>query len=270
MTILKTYIIKAYIYKGQVGGNLLLLTLLFTLNCYFSQSQMKEKQLNYFGFQYRPLIPIGIVGDRPFEIGDEVFSSVIIPKFGYNYGGIVRLGLSRLMSIETGLSYTKRTYGVEYYVPDSLLISHNTIGFVNFDIPVNLLVYVQLGREFYMNASLGVSLNFYPSNVRNRALPGSQHQFIFEGRRGGFFSTDINSNVGFEYRTEKSGIFYVGISGKLPIQPIFIIATEYRFDTYRQVRFGQVDGATVSLDFKYFFHNVTKKEPKFKPGPIEQ
>jgi hypothetical protein len=248
-----------------------LLILLFVYSFSFeANSQNRKKQLDYFGFQYRPLIPLGIVGDRAFEIGDETFSSVIVPKFGYNYGGIVRFGLTPLISIETGLSYTKRTYGVEYYVPDSLLVSHNTIGFVNFDIPMNLLVYVQLGKDMYMNASLGGSLNFYPSNVRNRALPGSEHQFIFEGRRGGFFSTDINANVGFEYRTEKSGIFYAGISGKLPIQPIFIIATEYRYDTFREVRFGQVEGATLSLDFKYFFHTTQKKEPTFKPGPIEQ
>jgi hypothetical protein len=232
-------------------------------------SQYKQKQMDYFGFQYRPLIPVGIVGDRPIEIGDENFSSIISPKLGYNFGGVVRFGLTQLISIETGLSYTRRTYGIQYLVPDSLLMSHNTVGFINYDIPVNLLVYITLGKEFYMNTSLGGSLNFYPSNVRNRALPGSQHQFIFEGRRGGFFSTDINANVGFEYRTEKSGIFYMGFSGKVPIQPIFIIATEYRFDTFREVRFGQVDGATLSLDFKYFFHTTPKKDPIFKPGPIE-
>lgn len=254
-----------------LAGSKIFLILFFAVGFSFQvEGQNKKKQLDYFGFQYRPLIPIGIVGDRAFEIGDEDFSSVIIPKFGYNYGGIVRFGLTPLISIETGLSYTKRTYGIEYYVPDSLLVSHNTIGFVNFDIPINLLVYVQLGKDMFMNASLGGSLNFYPSNVRNRALPGSQHQFIFEGRRGGFFSTDINANFGFEYRTEKSGIFYAGFSGKLPIQPIFIIATEYRYDTFREVRFGQVDGATLSLDFKYFFHTTQKKEHTFKPGPIEQ
>ena len=256
-------------YKLRLSAILVLMLLFLAIN-FNCLSQKEEKQQNYFGFHYKPLIPIGVVGDRPIELGDENFSSTVSPAFGYNFGGIVRVGLTNLISIETALSYNKRNYKLEHRVPDSNLVAENQVGFVNFEIPISMLVYVKLGRQTFMNASLGGSLNFYPSNVRTRVLPGSQHQFIFEGRRGGFFSTDVNANVGFEYRTEKSGIFYAGISGKVPIQPIFLIATEYRYDTFREVNWGQVDGGTVSLDFKYFFHTPAKKEPKFKPGPIEQ
>ena len=245
-------------------------TILFIMLSSLGFSQIRDRQLNYFGFFYRPLIPVGIVGDRPIELGNDFFSSTVSPRFGYNFGGVVRVGLTNLISIETALSYTRRSYNLEYRVPDSNFRIESTVGFINYDIPVNMLVYVQLGRQTYMNASLGGSLNFYPSNVRTRTLPGGQHEFIFEGRRGGFFSTDVNANVGFEYRTEKSGILYAGFSGKIPLQPIFLIATEYRYDTFREVNWGEVQGATVSLDFKYFFHTPKKKEPKFKPGPIEQ
>lgn len=232
-------------------------------------SQNLAKQPNYFGFQFKPLIPLSVVGDRPFEIEKDGFTTTVSSRFGYNYGGIVRMGLSRLIAIETGLSYTKRNYQLDYSVPDSNLSATSGVGFVNFDIPANLLVYIRLGREQYMNASLGTSLNFYPSNVRTLTNPEGINLFIFEGRRGGFFSFDINSNVGFEYRTKKSGVFYLGVSGKLPLQPIFIVASEYRYDTQRTVAFGQVEGATFSLDLKYFFHNPPKKGVQYIPGPIE-
>ena len=226
--------------------------------------------MNFFGFQYRPLIPLNVVGDRPFDMEENGFTTTVSSRLGYNFGGIVRAGITDLMSIETGLGYTKRNYNLDFSVPDSNLQATNRIGFVNFDIPVNLLVYIKLGNDFFMNASLGASLNFYPSNVRTIVNPSSQHVFIFEGRRGGFFSNEVNANIGFEYRTQMSGIFYVGISGKIPVQPIFIVASEYRYDTQRNVSFGQVDGFTFSLDFKYFIHNPPKKGVQYKPGPIEQ
>jgi len=233
-------------------------------------AQKKPSYPNYFGFQFKPLIPTGFVGDRPFDVTTEGFNTRISSKFGYSYGGVVRVGITKLMAIETGLNYIRRNYSLEYSVPDSNLVGSNNVGMVNYDIPVNLLVYIQLGQEIYMNASMGVSLNFYPSNVRTLINPSDQHLFIFEGRRFAFFSNDINANIGFEYRTEKSGIFYFGMSGKLPIQPIYWIATEYRYDTKRTVGFDQIDGATISLDFKYFIPQTQKKGVQFKSGPIEQ
>ena len=228
------------------------------------------KHNSFFGFQFRPLIPLSVVGDAPFDIQEENFITTITTKMGYNYGGVIRVGISESMAIETGLSYTKRNYQTTFWVPDSNLVASSSLGIVNYDIPINMLVYVKLFDELYMNASLGGSLNFYPSNVRTTVNPFGQHLFIFEGRRGGFFSFDVNANVGFEYRTEKSGNFYLGISGKIPVSPIFLIASEYRYDTQRTVAFGQVEGASFSLDLKYFFHNETYKRDGFKPGPIEQ
>ena len=231
--------------------------------------QQGRQQDNYFGFQYRPLIPLSVVGDSPFDMENNGFTTTVSPRFGYNYGATVRIRLSNLMAIETGMGYTKRNYSLDYAVPDSNLVAQSRIGFVNFDIPTNLLVYIKLSEAFYMNTSLGTSLNFYPSNVRNLINPEGQHLFIFEGRRGGFFSFDVNANVGFEYRTEESGIFYLGFSAKIPLQPIFLVAAEYRYDTQRLVSRSQVDGATFSLDFKYFFYKPPQRGIQYKPGPIE-
>ena len=85
-----------------------------------------------------------------------------------------------------------------------------------------------------------------------------------------FFSADINANVGFEFRTEKKGIFYLGASGKIPLSPVLRIATEYRYDTEKFVAFSEIQGAQVSLDLKYFIPYIKNKGPQYNGGPIEQ
>lgn len=252
--------------------------ILIVFICIFSfvkkvDAQWPKKAQNYFGFLFKPLIPFGLVGDRPFVIVDEEigdFESRISPIFGYTYGGVVRVGLSERLALESGINYTKRNFRADYNLPDSNVVATDEIGFVNFEIPLNFLVYIKLGEDFYMNTSLGGSANYNPSNIRSTTNPEGAHLFIFEGRRFSYFNFDVNANVGFEYRTEEKGFFYVGISGKLPLTPAFQIATEYSNDLHSQVAYGQVEGATFAIDLKYFFHNSKRKGTQFKSGPIEQ
>lgn len=238
-----------------------------------AEAQWPKKSQNYFGFLFKPLIPFGIVGDRPFEMTDiEIgnFETTISPSFGYTYGGVVRIGLTELLAIESGINYTKRNFQADYRLPDSNIVASDQVGFVNFEIPLNFLVYIKLSERFYMNTSLGASANYNPSNIRSLTNPEGAHLFIIEGRRFNFFTFDVNANVGFEFRTEKKGFFYLGISGKLPLVPAFQIATEYRNDLHSQVAYGRVEGATFAIDLKYFFHNSRNKGTQFKSGPIEQ
>lgn len=232
----------------------------------------RPKPENFFGIQFKPLIPFGLVGDKPFDIESGNFKTKISPIFGYSYGGVVRIGLTELLALETGLNYSRRNYRADYSVPDSNLVGTDELGFVSFDIPLNFLVYVKLGQNMYMNVSGGASANYNPSNIRSHVVPDDgKHIFIFEGRRLAFFDFNANANVGFEYRTEKSGTFYLGISARIPFTPNLAIATEYRYDTQKTVAYGVVDGATFAFNLKYFFHNnKVKKGPQFKGGPIEQ
>ncbi|PKR81294.1 hypothetical protein CW751_04345 [Brumimicrobium salinarum] len=225
----------------------------------------RAKPENFFGLQFKPLIPFGIVGDKPFDLKIDNFESTVKPIMGYSYGGIVRVGLTELLALETGINYTKRNFRAEYTVADSNVTAVDEIGYVSFDIPVNFLVYIKLGQEFYMNVSGGASVNFNPSNVRSLVNPKSQYLFVFEGLRYSFFDFHANANVGFEYRTRKNGTFYLGISGRIPFKPIIQIATAYQFDTHKVVSKGDIDGATFAFNLKYFFHNnKTKKALNLK------
>lgn len=246
--------------------------LLFILSMSSVSAQAhRRKPENYFGLQVKPLIPLRLVGDKPFDIKNGNFNSTISPIFGYSYGGVIRVGLTELLAIESGINFTKRNYKAEYSLPDSSLTAEDDLGFISFNIPLNLLVYVKLGNQFYMNVSGGASVNYNPSNIRSKINPSGAHLFIFEGRRLHFFDFNANIEVGFEYRTVYSGTFYLGISGRIPFTPTLDIATEYRNDTYKSVAYGQIEGATFALAIKYFFHNNNHKEgTQFQRGPIEQ
>lgn len=232
----------------------------------------RVKAKNYFGIQFKPLIPLGLVGDKAFTIKNDNFESKISPIFGYSYGGIVRVGMTELLSIETGLNYTKRRYKAEYNVLDSNLTASDDIGFVSFDIPLNLLVYVKLGNQLYMNVSGGASVNYNPSNIRSHITPDEFKQdiFIFEGRRYNFFDFHANIEVGFEYRTERAGSFYLGMAGRIPFTKSLAIATEYRYDTHSQVARGDITGATFAFNLKYFFPIMRSSGGAHtQKGPIE-
>ncbi|HLV41825.1 MAG TPA: outer membrane beta-barrel protein [Brumimicrobium sp.] len=249
----------------------LLAILLLGITNAFAQSY-RPKPENFFGLQAKPLIPFGLVGDKPFTIQSENYKATISPTLGYSYGAVVRVGLTELLALETGLNYTRRNFRADHSVADSNVMATDYLGFVSFDIPVNFLVYIKLGQNMFMNVAGGASANFNASNVRSHVVPDDgKHIFVFEGKRLAFFDFNANADVGFEYRTEKSGTFYLGVTARIPFKPNYQIATAYQYDTYKLVDVGFVDGATFALNLKYFFFNTkVKKGPQFKGGPIEQ
>lgn len=252
------------------GMRAVLILIIVFVSFQSSGQASKQNPPSYFGLFYRPILPIGIVGDKDFTITEQGFSTTISPKLGYSFGGTVRVGLTKLISLETGIGYTRRNYKLDFAVPDSNIVADNDFGIINFDVPINALIYIQLTEEIYMNTSLGVSALFNPSDIRTSINPEGKHVFIQEGRRRNHFTFEINANVGFEYRTKKDGFFYLGGFGKIPFGPIFQLAAEYRYDTESIVAFGDVEGATIGLELKYFFHNSKKKGVQFVDGPIEQ
>lgn len=258
-----------------------ILTLIISLLCLSSWSQGTSfKSESFFGLNYKPLIPFGIVGDAPLTLQNGNFKSTISSSLGYSFGAVVRTRITDLIALESGLLYTRRNYKAEMSLADSNLYTTNNLGIINFDIPLNALVFIQLSRNVYANTMLGGSLNFNPSDVSSLSNPGGgPHSFEFRGSRytknpnkNGYLSFALNAAVGFEFRTRKDGTFYVGVAGKIPVRPTLEVGTIYRqaeqsFDLPAR---GELTGATFSLDFKYFFHNVENKGWQYNGGPIEQ
>jgi len=232
--------------------------------------EKKEKFPSYFGLQFKPLIAGNFLGSSQLKLNNEQFFAVVNQKFGYTFGANVRIGLTKLISLETGINQVVRNYNIDFSIPDSNLYVQNDISFLNYDIPFNALIYIQLSDKIFMNGSLGGSMVYNPSDVATKLALQGGNVFIQEGRRFSKVGFEMNANFGGEYRTEKNGIFYVGISGRIPLKPIYQIAAVYERQSYSKVAVGNLIGTYISFDFRYYLPNIKNKGVQFIPGPIEQ
>jgi Outer membrane protein beta-barrel domain len=253
-----------------------LLVILLLLISVTAMSQTRRTKVpSYFGLQVRPVFPTRFIGEPTVDMmsddSDSIFAtSTLSQKVGYSFGATVRAGLTKLIALETGINFTQRNFNIDMAVPDSNVYANNDISFISYDIPINVLFYVRLEEKWYMNASLGVSVNYIPTHVRVYDPLDGYHEFTHSGYARSKFSFDLNANIGFEFRTEKIGFFYLGGSGRVPFAPLFDMVVDYSWQGYKVKMFGEVDGSYLSIDFKYFFPNIKNKGTQFKPGPIEQ
>ncbi|MFM6934997.1 MAG: outer membrane beta-barrel protein [Flavobacteriales bacterium] len=237
----------------------------------FAQKENKFGIQNYFGFQTRMIIPSNTIGPNSLTLTKDYFTSTIEQKTGYTFGGVVRLGLSELISIETGLNYIQRIYGITMQRTDSNIVATNTMHFIQYDIPVSAVVNVKLTKSIFANASLGLALQNKPSSVGIIDHPNGKHEFFHIGLVDIHkkMSFDLAASAGFEYRTKKSGVFYIGGSARVAMAPVFQYVAKYKYVNDSRVMYGNVNGSYLSLDFKYFLPYKRARNLIFKPGPIE-
>lgn len=255
-------------------GLLIILSLL-TLSAFGQSKPKKEKVPSYFGFQVRPIFPTRFIGNSELTVDqsdpEQIFiTTTITQKIGYSFGATVRAGLTKLIALETGINFNQRNFDLSMAQPDSSIVAKSDISFINYDIPLNALFYIRLADKWYMNASLGADITFSPTDVGIQTNPHTYHYFKQTGIVQHKVGADVNANIGFEFRTEKAGFFYIGGSGRVPLAPIFVLRTDYTYQGYSSTTYGQVDGSFLALDFKYFFPNIRNKGTQFKEGPIDQ
>jgi hypothetical protein len=104
----------------------------------------------------------------------------------------------------------------------------------------------------------------HPSHVRDTMLPGGKNYLETQGLRVHRTHFSSNAGVGFEYRTEKSGTFYFGMSGKITFQPImFGVGILRKVGTDNKlISYGPINGGYFSLDFRYYIPTVRLKQKK--------
>lgn len=248
--------------------HLFILTLVLSPFYLFSQT-VKEKVPSYFGIQIRPIFPTQFIGSPTLELEDSGFESTLTQRPGFSFGGTVRAGITELIAFETGINYTQRMFHLSSGVPDSNSMFRDTLTFIEYDIPLNGLVYIKLTDEIFMNTSLGGTITYKPSNVQLSNSPGGDHRYTHDGLLIRQVGLDLNANVGFEYRTRKSGFFYLGGSARVPLAPLFLLHARYANQGYKVNVFGKVDGSFLAIDFKYFFPNIKNKGKQPLQGPIE-
>ncbi len=223
----------------------------------------KERFPNYFGIVASPVIPNNFIGEKRTEFQDtaQVMTVGFNQKWGYSIGGIVRFGVTKSISIETGLSQVRRNFLVDVSYPDSNIFGQQKLSFVNYDVPINGLVYVPLSENWYMNALFGISITHYPTDVADSILPSFGKRINVEGRRTERTYFAANAGVGFEYRTKKSGTFYLGAGAKVPFKPIiFGVAVLKQSGTGNNITaYKPISSGYFSIDFRYFLPTILNK-----------
>lgn len=222
-----------------------------------------QERLLTVGFQYKPLLSSQFFGSGPVENTKDILKAEIKPIWGHNYGMMIRRGFTKSISYEVGINYVKRNYRLTCTDLDSGFTSSGTFSLVSYEIPNQMLIYVRLGERFYMNNAFGVALTAFASDVESYAENRRFHELSLLTTR--WFSASMIANVGFEYRTEKSGFFYIGASLQRPFKNIANTTVTYEKTNLLLYSVPlSLSGAYLTLDFRYFFHEQPVKEKKNK------
>jgi|TARA_B110000879_G_scaffold212135_1_gene307093 hypothetical protein len=225
-----------------------------------------QEALTTFGITYKPMLSGGFINESE-NVESEGGVKYLVPKqFGYNLGMVVRKGFNKTFSLETGITYTQRNFSLQVNDESSDFDFKQNFGVVGYELPILGLVYIQLDQRIFMDASFGGGLDIFPSDV---ALFSSENQVVMEGRRNSWVLAFLSANIGWEYRTPKSGIFYIGGTFHRPFGPIYSYLMEYDYDAQdplvQPVRLLQIiNGNYLTLDFRYFFHEDPEKRLKRK------
>ncbi len=210
-----------------------------------------QKNLTTVGIQIKPIFPVSFLGTGPVSEESKNVKFETSLHSGFSGGIIIRQGLNNLLALETGISYVKRNYDLS--IVDSGTTINSSLRMFSYEIPLMLMVYAQVGEKIYMNGSMGPSINMYPSN-----LVKYNDFFTTIFYRDHIFQPTINGNIGAEYRTEKSGFFYFGISYQRPFNSIFDEKTRYQRNGKDVTVINSIAGSYLTIDLRYYFH----EEPK--------
>lgn len=219
------------------------------------------------GVQFKPIFASNFLNTGPVTTSAEGVDFTVSQKFGYCAGMVVRYGITKAVSFETGINFVRRNFDLN--VSTDSLSEKSDFGIVGYEIPLSALVFIRLSEKIYMNGSTGISLDFYPSDVFTLG-----DSFKHVSWRKGILSPSLIANIGFEYRTANSGYFYIGGSFHRPFS--YIYQANFQYDPFNQgpTANTKLSGNYLTIDFRYFFHEVpieprSKREKKEKKGKKE-
>tara|TARA_B110000305_G_scaffold182765_1_gene202958 strand:+ start:342 stop:1010 length:669 start_codon:yes stop_codon:yes gene_type:complete len=210
-----------------------------------------QKGTTSFGLQLKPIVPVSYFQAGPLNLSDTIVDIEIKQKLGYSMGMIIRHNITDLISFETGINYVRRNYAIAATSKIGTLNDQLEFGFVNYEIPLQALVYVQLSKRIYMNVSSGIGLNAYPSHVISSGENLLLEQLSLRGR---IIGLSYLANIGFEYKTEEKGNFYLGASLVTPLSPITETKIKYEYQNATFSEFTAfLNGNYITIDLRYFF-----------------
>jgi hypothetical protein len=234
---------------------IILLITTFSFNyCAFAQ-----EKITTIGLQFKPIYSSPFFGTGPINIADSGFFYNIKPGWGFSGGMVIRKGYRKNLSIEYGINYTRRNYNLKLQ-NTSLQETNGGFKIIAYEIPFSQLIFIRLSERLYMNAAAGICINMFPSDIAR----GNENYGIVAGRTL-IFNPSLLANIGIEYRTSKSGYFYLGTTLNRPFKEIYsFTAASFLNNAAINSVSGKLNGAYLTFDFKYFFYENPEKKIKRK------
>ncbi|MCI1753320.1 MAG: hypothetical protein LKM36_10775 [Flavobacteriales bacterium] len=224
----------------------------------FATLQTAQAQLGVttFGIQLKPVIPFGFF-DPVTTLEQGTLASTVELKGGMAFGMVVRTGLTKAISLEVGIDQITRRYDVALSNDTNAYNGSTQIRFVGYEVPVTCLVYIRLGEKTWMNNALGLSMDFYPSDAVRNFDAGQVYYY-----RRNWAQLGVVGNIGVEYRTEKSGYFYLGGTFHRPFQDLALAEVIWtdQYQNYRPYSMSKfINGSYLTVDLRYYFHEDPDK-----------
>lgn len=219
---------------------------LFVLTSLFSFGQRDPLMV---GVHFKPLF-----GSRFFNTGpttatdaDNIVEIQLDLNPGTVMGAVIRRSFTDFWAFETGINYVRRNYTLTMRDLENGFSGTTDFRFVSYEIPALGLLYVQLAENAFVNASSGVSFDFFPTDVTT-GNPDFSHLTY----RRSWIQLGLNANLGFDYRTRKNGTFYIGASYHRPFQDITLTRFIYEKESIPHQVIARMNGNYVNIDFRYF------------------
>lgn len=224
------------------------------LSTFLVQTIEAQENVTTFGLQFKPIFVSDIGGGGAFIEREGPLSVNVQPSTGYAYGMIIRRGLTKSISIEGGINRVQRKYS--YLFKDADIGFERTLDFsyVNYEIPIKALIFVRMGERLYLNNGLGFSLDMYASDVGT-----GTYDLEAITLRGAWAKIALEGHVGFEYRTKKSGYFYLGGTYHNPFSSVARSIVAYQNTVERRTMDFFLRGGYLTLDLKYFFNEPANR-----------
>lgn len=221
---------------------------------------MSQKGITTFGIVLRPSFPNKFFRTGPKDFSDKKIQYSIVQQSGFSFGGSIRKGYSKYLSLEAGIIYTKRNYHLS--LTDTGFTGKGEYSIVGYEIPLMALANIQLGQQIWMNAGLGPGFEYYPSDIYT-----DDNYYRHYGAREHSFNGALNASMGIEWRTRKSGILYLGFIYHRNFGAIYTSIIEYYptrdfSDLYTSIGRTKLEGDYFGIDLKYFFHEDPEKRKK--------
>ncbi len=228
----------------------------FLISFWFLQlTLVAQKGQTTLGLQLKPMFASKFFESGPQRFVSDSLDATLLQKLGWNTGVVIRKGINDMWSLESGISMVQRNFELQFFSQRYQVNNVLKYKMVGYEIPVQALIYVQLSPKWFINGSGGVALDFYPSNLYKTGSVMKDSLYIdayaktFRTRWAMLAAT---ANLGFEYRTNDHGYFYMGASYHRPMGDIALTQLRVESKGAGNDLWIPIGGTYLTLDLRYF------------------